>query len=141
MPPYNHSFKSEWVVAHVVRSNGPGPCIRIMKSNHRPYPRYSFQFGNTKRDGTVVDHFNPHLSNQQIIEPRPDSTFINMHEVLRQAELWIMIDATYEANRVVEERAERDVKAANYGKTVTRVTGKTAKRRLAKLGGNAEENK
>src|SRR5574343_1964478 len=96
-------FRSVWTVAHVIRNpSGVGPCCRIMKSNHYPYPRYSFQLGNTKRDGTVVDHFNPHLANQQIVEPRPDSLFRDMHEIIRLAEEWIVTDATYEANRVIE---------------------------------------
>ena len=96
-------------------------------------PRYSVKIGTWREDGTI-SHFIPiriEGSFNLTISNAPSKVVLGL---MQQAEAWMLEEAALRVNDDIEHKIAKETKDAAFGKQVTRVTGKTAKKKAKRLG-------
>lgn len=121
--------RSEWkVVKELPGTPVPGGFgVRVsMLEGFRP--RYSVQVGTYRKDGVFTPHLPVETEGVYQISLKSSLTK-DLIGLLTAAEEWLLEEAALRASDSLDKRIEKENKDANYGKTQTRVTGKTAKKK------------
>ena len=105
-----------------------GWLVQITKSDQF-IPRYSLSLSNVREDGTLAPYVPITIGNLKLGKPDIGKEIQEVSAALAAAQTFLEEEAAFQAMRVTEDAQLRDEKKANYGKPVTRVTGKTAKRK------------
>lgn len=124
-----------WTPAQTFKVEGTELVVIISKSDQR-IPQYSLKAGRLiEAENRFLPFVAVRVQDQRLGQVRLGGEIDGLIEALGKAKEWITQDAAWMADRITTEREEIDLKKASFGKPVTRVTGKTAKRkaRLASL--------
>ncbi len=90
-------------------------------------PRYSVQIGKLRDDGVFVSHIPIHNDGSFQVKVTPIAKILTA--LGEKVEEWISTELALR----LDDRIEHEVKQSNFGRNITKVTGKTAKKKAKKL--------
>lgn len=115
-------FRPVWTDAHLILSEDSNLALMIRKSNHY-HTQYSAQAGYMNGD-----KFCAHIQLRvQYTNGQATLNDVDYSDLLEEAHEWVRADAQKGEDDRMAQRIAREQDAANRGKLVTRVTGKTAR--------------
>ncbi len=90
-------------------------------------PRYSVRLGRVRPDGKLAPFLPVKITGD--LQPKLVAFLASYSKLLADAEEWISIELGYRAEGDLDRRIVKETQQANFGKPVTKVTGKTAKKK------------
>jgi len=139
----NTHAKPVWNVTHTCKEQKSGYAVEISTAPARGSEvLYSFRIGRiiTDRNSpTPIEKFIPHIrankDRTSMVHVGLETPFaLIISTLLENAEEWIVTDMAQRHDTDIDNRIEKEQKNANFGKTVTKVTGKTERNRNKKRG-------
>ena len=124
----------EWETVKTYPIEGTATAVRVQKLS-LGIPRYRMVWGDVKGDGTVAGNITIKLDRENhVISVAPEEgilidTFKLVETAWKTGRNWIRDNAQITEDEFVARKIHRDQKAINFGKQVTRVTGKTARKK------------
>ena len=126
-----------WNEVKVFRNEENGIAVIVNRSNRiaGETPLYSVRLVKTTDDGRHVPFIRIFRDRNYLTHAKLSNPFANIvSELMNEAEHFIEIDMESYVQEDMDYMREREEHQANYGKPVTRVTGKTERKRMRKVG-------